>query len=297
MDWNGDDLNDLIVGECWGRVKFYRAVTADSLTEMDDLMANGSYINGGMTASPLIVDWNADGLLDLLLGCMTPDSGSALRLFLNIGSAGDPKLAAPENILIGGSGVELYACTPRMADLDQDGLADLILGEMKGGVYFARNTGTAEKPSFDKLERLESESGVISKGHNTSPCIDDWNEDGYPDLLLGNDAGLVYLYLSPSTGISEENPGAEGISVDLLSNPCRNSVPVRITLAEPVEVTLNIYSMSGRLVLHDDLGRLEAGVNTVSEETAAFSPGVYVCTCSAGKSSASTCMVVLGGIR
>jgi len=297
VDWNNDGLNDLIAGECWGRVKLYIAVTADSLTEVDDLKANGVYINGGMTVAPLITDWNNDGLPDLVLGCMTAGTGSSVMLFLNTGSAGNPVLSEGQNVLIDGSGIELFAATPQMADLNQDGLSDLIIGEMNGGVYYAENTGTANSPVFTELVQLESSAGVISLGHNTSPFVTDWNEDGYPDLLLGNDSGRVYLYMSPYTGIESGGSENRQLSVAAVQNPCRGTMSVEVTLSSPAAVVFTVYSIEGRVVYRSDPGLLPEGTSTLAAETSEAEPGLYFCTCRSGGNCVSVPVVFMGGNR
>lgn len=297
MDWNNDGLNDLIVGECWGRVKLYTAVTADSLAEMDDLKANGVYINGGMTVAPLVTDWNNDGLPDLVLGCMTAGTGSSVVLFLNTGSAGNPVLSEGQNVLIDGNGVELFAATPQMADLNQDGLSDLIIGEMNGGVYYAENTGTAGSPVFTELVQLESSAGVISLGHNTSPFVTDWNEDGYPDLLLGNDSGRVYLYMSPYTGIESNGSENRQISITAVQNPCGGVIRAEVTLSSSATAVFAVYSVDGRLVYNSDLGLLPEGRTAVTAEVFVAEPGLYFCTCRSGGNCVSVPVVFMGGSR
>jgi hypothetical protein len=297
VDWNNDGLRDLIVGECWGRVKLYTAITADSLVEMEDLKANGVYINGGMTVSPLVTDWNNDGLLDLILGCMTAGTGSSVRLFINTGSAGNPVLSDGQNVLIDGNGIELFAATPQMADLNQDGLLDLIIGEMNGGVYYAENTGTANSPVFTELVQLECSAGVISQGHNTSPFVTDWDEDGYPDLLLGNDKGLVYLFLSPYTGINSGGSESRQFFITTVQNPCMGVMSVEITLPSPASAFLTVHSIEGRLVYSCDLGLLPEGRTTVNAEAIEAEPGLYFCTCRSGGNCVSAPVVVIGGNR
>lgn len=159
MDWNDDGLTDLIVGEHNGHVKYFMAVTPDSLTEMDDLQAAGEDINAGLVSAPVVFDWNNDSLDDLIVGFASPVSGSTIKLYLNEGTQSNPILAEGVDVLCGGSPVGAYSCAPCFFDLDQDGLVDIIYGEGPGGIHFCKNIGTASAPVFASPEPLESEDG------------------------------------------------------------------------------------------------------------------------------------------
>ena len=68
----------------------------------------------------------------------------------------EPAVAFHEPILVmaGGSPIAVeapgYAC-PTFADVDGDGLCDLVVGQFKAGMmHFFKNTGTAKEPKFAK---------------------------------------------------------------------------------------------------------------------------------------------------
>ena len=72
------------------------------------------------------------------------------------GSAPAEQLRPPEKILAGGEAidVEIGHAAPHVADLDGDGLPELLVGQFGSGMLrIYRNVGTGVKPRFEKLKR------------------------------------------------------------------------------------------------------------------------------------------------
>jgi hypothetical protein len=85
----------------------------------------------GRRSAPALVDLDGDGLLDLLVG--TDDEG--LRLLRNRGTRTEPRFVLDP----GFRPAVLPQSTPVAADLDGDGLVELLLGNRSGGLlYFSR---------------------------------------------------------------------------------------------------------------------------------------------------------------
>ena len=95
----------------------------------------------------------------------------------------------------GGQPIDVYgAPSPNMYDFDGDGDLDLICGEFIDQLTWFENTGTREQPTFAAGKTLENEQGVIKMDlEMIIPVGVDWDQDGDPDLVIGDEDGRVAL--------------------------------------------------------------------------------------------------------
>lgn len=71
-DWNNDGKRDIITGEYEGYIFFYPNIGTDTSPDFgprEYIKAGGNIIDVGLTSRIDIVDWNNDGLPDILSGC------------------------------------------------------------------------------------------------------------------------------------------------------------------------------------------------------------------------------------
>ncbi|QDU79687.1 FG-GAP repeat protein [Polystyrenella longa] len=78
-----------------------------------------------------------------------------------------------------------------VADLNADGLEDLISGTEKGDLIWYPNRGTRERPHFQGCQILTDETGPIDTGWYAAPFVYDWNNDGLLDLLVGSSGNVI----------------------------------------------------------------------------------------------------------
>ena len=199
-DWNGDGAKDLLLGLANGSLLVYPNIGADA-----DPVFDAGYplqvgqpgakvnINVGARATPEVADWNHDGWLDLVVGALD----GRVRVYLNEGTPAQPDLRAEwvvqqtDGDLVVPSG----RSSPVVADIDGDGLRDLVLGNTDGEVYFYRNTGSNVAPAFEAGQPLQSAGTAIQLGTSRSrPFVFDVDNDGLSDLVVGGADGLIRLY-------------------------------------------------------------------------------------------------------
>jgi hypothetical protein len=195
VDFNDDDLLDLIVGDRDGFINHFRRKPDQTLTAEPDIVANGTTIDMGTNSAPFIVDWNEDGLLDMVVGNESPGH---VRIYLNSGTPLSYLFTTYTTVMKGGTMVTHSRSCPHVADLNLDGKKDVIIGEDYGSVYYLKNVGTQAAPLFNTEVKLNANGSPItwpSGQTDTRVWVDDWNEDGLPDLVLGNYAKNVHLYL------------------------------------------------------------------------------------------------------
>ncbi|MCS7250768.1 MAG: VCBS repeat-containing protein [candidate division WOR-3 bacterium] len=81
-------------------------------------------------------------------------------------------------------------------DWNSDGEWDIISGDRSG--YF--NVFIREDTILTGYYRYRLiDSTIIDVGNNSQPAVTDWNGDGKKDLILGSEAGYIYLFLNQTS--------------------------------------------------------------------------------------------------
>lgn len=178
------------------------------------VQANGSDIVAGTYSVPSFVDFNSDGLKDLVVGEKQsyPSIVGKVRVYLNSGTESEPEFSSYYYIQSGGSDLEVVAqscmgCFPRVVQWDSDGKKDLIVGlsngAYDGSVMLYLNVGTDEAPVFDSGRLIEygpaGSKTPINVGIRATPAICDFNSDSKKDLLIGNFDGSLEVYINEGT--------------------------------------------------------------------------------------------------
>jgi hypothetical protein len=131
VDWDGDGLVDLIVGNISGKVYLLRNEGTKKVPRFAApvaLEADGKPISVGQKAGPCVADWDRDGLPDLIVG----SEWGEVVWYRNIGSRHKPVLAKARPLV---SRVpdfkEGYRYKPFVVDWNNDGRPDLLVGFCK----------------------------------------------------------------------------------------------------------------------------------------------------------------------
>ncbi len=158
-----------------------------------------------------IADFDGDGMQDLIvgLGCWSDygwdnafdSSGTWTRgplhglvyLIRNKGTNEESAYEEPIAIEAGGARIDVYGMpSPNLADFDADGDLDIICGEFIDGFTYFQNTGSRTKPNYAAGQRL-THNGQPLAMHvcMITPTAVDWDGDGDPDLICGDEDGRV----------------------------------------------------------------------------------------------------------
>ena len=116
------------------------------------------------------------------------------------------------------------ASIPTFADIDGDGLLDLVVGERDGALFYYENTGTTSSPTYTARTGTANPFNGIDVGTYSTPAFADIDGDGLLDLIIGERGGNLNYYENTGTASAPTytariaNP-FNGIDVGSFSTP------------------------------------------------------------------------------
>jgi len=217
-DWDGDGLPDILVNSILGKVVWYRntgtrkepKLAAAAPVEVEWQGAQPALAWGWMKpqgkalltqwrTTPVAVDWNKDGLMDLVM----LDQEGYLAYFERAKVDGKLVLLSPRRAFCDENGKPLQLSKGTagksgrrklcVTDWDGDGKADFLLNSssanflhqvgFKDGCWLFKDEGPLVKQNIE--------------GHDVSPTTVDFDGDGVPDFLGGAEDGKFYFLKNP----------------------------------------------------------------------------------------------------
>ncbi len=137
----------------------------------------------GIGAYPTVVDWNGDGLLDLVVGSI---DGEHLNWLRYVGASTVPVYHVEDFPMDFGGYTGLV---PAFYDLDTDGQQELLVGTSEGRLMLYDHDGTLLDGDYLHYDKAWS-----------APCFFDVDHDGAVDLVVGNITGKLSFFKRKTEG-------------------------------------------------------------------------------------------------
>lgn len=239
-DWDGDGLPDLLLNSILGKVMWYKNIGSRQKPQLSAaqpievewngaqptlaygwLRPEGNALLTQWRTTPVAIDWNKDGLTDLVM----LDQEGYLAFFERAKQDGKLILKHPQRVLCAADATQAPGASDKggkvktpvamnpgeplrlnagiagksgrrkicIMDWDQDGKLDILLNSANAN--FLRQTSSADAKWFFADMGLLIDANI--EGHDVSPTTVDFNADGLPDFVGGAEDGHLYYLRNP----------------------------------------------------------------------------------------------------
>ncbi|MCQ2319931.1 MAG: T9SS type A sorting domain-containing protein [Bacteroidales bacterium] len=219
-DLNGDGLLDMLLGDVDypGLIYLQNGGTMDAalMTSQESRFPSQQPVNLFSMSMPFFIDVNNDGFMDMIVSPFDPnplstEGQNSIWLYLNFGTNENPDFQLYTKSFLQGEMLDFGTGSyPVFADIDADGLTDMLVGTIGnidstyyiygslqthrlGQIAFFKNVGTTNNPVF---QLFDDDFGNLKsmKTNGLVPTFGDLNNDGKPEMLVGTSEGNILSF-------------------------------------------------------------------------------------------------------
>ncbi|MCQ2184128.1 MAG: VCBS repeat-containing protein [Bacteroidales bacterium] len=200
---NGDRSSLLVGGEC--ALYLYSHVSgAEPVFNLPQFIwEREAPLYGGSLTVPNVVDWDGDGVLDIVAG----NSEGRLLFFKNKGSNAEPSFATSAELCADGEPIRFrggynivqgpfegawgYLC-PTVFDWNADGLPDVIFNGSRSVYEVMINVGTLTEPELSAPRNIRYDGMELHGTWRVRPAL--YREDGETYMIIMDDENALHRY-------------------------------------------------------------------------------------------------------
>lgn len=268
-DLNNDGKKEMILGNENGTILYYQNTGGGANNPDNFVLTNPSYftIDIGSFSTPTIVDANGDGKLDLVIG----EENGSLNYCRNNGTVTAPDFSNTQssfgNVIVQQNGSVVGFSVPCFVKLNNAITWTLLVGCEGGNVF---QYDSIENNIAGTFNLVDTSFANIEVGSFSAPSATDINNDGIPEIAIGNYRGGVTVFdTSTAHNYTALNDFINGWMLKLYPNPVTDLVTVKAN-----------HEIS-KAELFDELGRklFSIPINEEKEfqfNTSQLTPALYV---------------------
>jgi len=296
-DTDGDGDPDMYIGDYNGNVHCFTNTAGPAATATftyaglvrDFATPADTFIDVGSNATPQLIDADRDGDIDLIIG----ERMGNLNFYENTGTANVPVFSLTD-AAFGHVDVMQPCCAGYSVPFmyDSAGKYNLVVGSeasrnypATGWIWYYKDIDANLSGSFTLVDSLYNN---IWEGQRMTLHGTDINADGKMDLVIGNYAGGVTIYMGDSNAVSVPDHVSPSFDFTVFPNPSSGNSYVRITTFTPHErYVLHIYNLIGEIIYSQPLAHAQSKMGIQ------LAPGVYSCEIASKKFSKTQKLVVI----
>lgn len=266
-DMDGDGDSDMLIGDFEGKLHYFEnSAGAGNTANFTLTIPNYFGIDVGDFSTPQIIDVNRDGKLDIIIG----ERSGILNYCENVGTTSSPFFLSTVVSNFGGVNVKQNGYITGYSFpylFDEGGVYKLLVASERGFIYYYENIDGNLTGSFTLIDTL---FGKINEGLRASIGGSDINNDAMFDLIVGNYAGGVSMFIQGvSNSIIDKYISSEPISI--FPNPTKYLITIN----------LNKTDTRGEVFLYNNVGQSLAkypiNESGIIINTTSLSEGMYFC--------------------
>jgi hypothetical protein len=241
-DIDGDGDDDMLLGNADGTLIYFQNNSSGSIPNFVFTNPVFQSIDVGNNSTPQIIDIDRDGKNDLLVG----ERSGVLNYYKNNSSSSGLNFSIQSSNFGGVNVTDQNSITGYSYPLlfDNGNGYELLVGSESGKIFHYQNIDNNLAGTFNLVDSMFQN---IYEPKRLTLAMDDYNFDGYRDLMTGNGAGGVRAY---------QNITSNGVAINQNQDMYFEVSPNPIMYDEVLSIKFSSFFEIAQLEIRDVIGQL-----------------------------------------